>query len=151
MHRSTIDRASEAKGAGHRFSIQARRTGGANAKTEAFVEVCKKEVESDYLEPNHHRSRIISPRARLLPRIQKRSHANRSPEPTLPPANHPRRSLAPVSVPRAVATGSSRYVSDPSTEPTTSFQAGISLQIQALFAANYLKPRLSVCGVTFVS
>src|SRR6266581_1073590 len=103
-------------------------------------------------------------RRRLLSRLQKRSHADRSPEPTLPPANHPRRSLSPVSVPRAVrgplagsplgvvdATGSSRYVSDPSTEPTTSFQAGISLQIQALFAANYLKPRLSVCGVTFVS
>ena len=27
---------------------QARRTGGANAKTEAFVEVCKKEVEGNY-------------------------------------------------------------------------------------------------------
>ena len=49
-----------------------------------------------------HRPRIIAPRARLLPRIHKRSHADRSPEPTLPPANHPRRSLAPVSVPRAV-------------------------------------------------
>src|SRR5260370_42679398 len=39
------------------------------------------------------RSRIISPRARLLSRIQERSRANRSSQPALP-SNHPRRSLA---------------------------------------------------------
>src|SRR5438477_7730793 len=31
-------------------------------------------------------------RSRLLSRLQKRSHADRSPEPALPPANHPHRS-----------------------------------------------------------
>ena len=46
------------------------------------------------VEPQRHRPRIISPRARLLSRIQKRSHTNQSSQPALPRAHRPRRSLA---------------------------------------------------------
>src|SRR6059058_4486410 len=45
---ATIRQLIEPAKSGHRFSIQARRVGGASAKTERLVEVCKKEVESDY-------------------------------------------------------------------------------------------------------
>ncbi len=56
-------------------------------KPKAFVEVCKKEVEGNCWKVVHsHRPRIISPRVRLLPRIQKRSHADRPSQPALPRA-----------------------------------------------------------------